>query len=102
MGDLLTTGIGNFNVNLNQTKVFEFTDLKDEENHDTINDSDFEILLDRTEMRNKLLKKMNNEMDKSIQEKKQALLSSMVTNQNQNTGTSKENKKYINKLKKNK
>lgn len=66
MGDLLTTGIGNFNVNLNQTKVFEFTDLKDEENHDTINDSDFEILLDRTEMRNKLLKKMNNEMDKSI------------------------------------
>ena len=102
MGDLLTTGIGNFNINLNQTKVFEFTDLKDEENHDTINDSDFEILLDRTEMRNKLLKKMNNEMDKSIQEKKQALLSSMVTNQNQNTGTSKENKKYINKLKKNK
>jgi len=27
-------------------------------------------MLDRTEMRNKLLKKMNNEMDKNIQEKK--------------------------------
>ena len=52
-------------------------------------------MLDRTEMRNKLLKKMNNEMDKNIQEKKQALLSSMVTNQNQSTGLQKENKKYL-------
>lgn len=58
----MTTAIGNFNVNLTQTKVFEFQDLKDGENMEE-SEVGFENMLERTEMRNKILKKMNNQMD---------------------------------------
>ena len=37
------------------------------------------MLLERTEMRNKILNKMNNEMEKSLVDRKEALLSSMTT-----------------------
>lgn len=42
-------------------------------------DANLENMLEKTEMRNKILQKMNKSTDKNLKDRKEALLSSMVT-----------------------
>lgn len=67
------------NPNLGQSKFFNDISETQVDGKSDLNDSNLENLLDRTELRNKILNKMNTDQEKKIKNRKEAILSSMVT-----------------------